>query len=87
LENLLQSVIHFFSAIDHVSFTFADETYAFDWSQIQPAQVEVLILKLHTKQYSLPEWIAKMSKQKVLITTNYSFHPSKLNNIELLGSL
>ncbi|RHN42218.1 putative leucine-rich repeat domain, L domain-containing protein [Medicago truncatula] len=65
----------------------ADETCAFDWSQMQPAQVEVLILNIHTKQYSLPEWIAKMSKLRVLIITNYGFHPSKLNNIELLGSL
>jgi len=54
---------------------------------MQPAQVEVLILNIHTKQHSLPEWIAKMSKLKVLIITNYNFHPSKLNNIELLSSL
>jgi len=87
LKNLLQSVIHSFSAIDPVCFTFADETCALDWSQMQPAQVEVLILNLHTKQYSLPEWITKMSKLKVLIITNYSVHPSELTNFELLGSL
>ncbi|AES78133.2 hypothetical protein MtrunA17_Chr7g0223451 [Medicago truncatula] len=76
-----QNPQHFAARILSVS---TDETYALDWSQIQTAQAEVLILNLHTKQYSLTEWIAKMSKLKVLIITNYSFHPSKLNNIELL---
>nr|AAN62760.1 disease resistance protein-like protein MsR1 [Medicago sativa] len=64
-----------------------DETCALDWSQMEPAQVEVLILNLHTKQYSLPEWIGKMSKLKVLIITNYTVHPSELTNFELLSSL
>ncbi|GAU49146.1 hypothetical protein TSUD_191480 [Trifolium subterraneum] len=64
-----------------------DQTCAADWSQMQPAQAEVLILNLHTKQYLFPESIEKMSMLKVLIITNYAFHPSELNNFELLDSL
>jgi hypothetical protein len=54
---------------------------------MEPAQVEVLILNLHTKQYLLSKLMEKMSKLKVLIITNYGFHPSELNNFELLDSL
>ncbi|KAL5063915.1 hypothetical protein RYX36_025652 [Vicia faba] len=63
------------------------DTCASDWSQIQTAQAEVLILNLHTKKYLFPESMEKMSKLKVLIITNYGFHPSELNNFELLDSL
>nr|AHG28993.1 NBS-LRR protein [Cicer arietinum] len=64
-----------------------DETCASDWSQMQPSQTEVLILNLHNKKYLFPESMDKMSKLKVLIITNYGFHPSELNNFELLDSL
>ncbi|CAL5197670.1 unnamed protein product [Lathyrus oleraceus] len=65
----------------------ADDTCASDWSQIETAQAEVLILNLHTKQYLFPESMEKMSKLKVLIITNYGIHPSELNNFELLDCL
>ncbi|XP_004509177.1 probable disease resistance protein At5g66900 [Cicer arietinum] len=64
-----------------------DETCATDWSQIQPAQTEVLILNLQTKRYSFPELMEKMIKLKVLIAINHGFRPSELNNFELLSSL
>ncbi|KAK7263084.1 hypothetical protein RJT34_30668 [Clitoria ternatea] len=64
-----------------------DETCISDWAQIQPSQAEVLIINLQTKQYSFPEFLGEMSKLKVLIVTNYGFHPSKINNFEQLGSL
>jgi hypothetical protein len=54
---------------------------------MQPDQVEVLILNLHTKQYLFPESMEQMSMLKVLIITNYGFHPCELNNFELLDSL
>ena len=66
---------------------FADETCTLDWSQIQPAQAEVLILNLQSKQYSLPELMEEMSKLKALIVINHSFRPSEVNNFELLSSL
>ncbi|XP_045786289.1 probable disease resistance protein At5g66900 [Trifolium pratense] len=64
-----------------------DETCASDWSQMQPDQAEVLILNLHTKQYLFPDSMEKMIMLKVLIITNYGFHPSELNNFVLLDSL
>ncbi|MCI29756.1 disease resistance protein, partial [Trifolium medium] len=54
---------------------------------MQPAQAQVLILNLHTKQFLFPESMEKMSMLKVLIITNYAFHPSELSNFELLDSL
>ncbi|RDX65851.1 putative disease resistance protein, partial [Mucuna pruriens] len=64
-----------------------DETCASYLSHIQPSQTEVLILNIRTKQYCFPEHVEKMSKLKVLIVTNYGFHPSTLNNFKLLGSV
>ncbi|CAL5197668.1 unnamed protein product [Lathyrus oleraceus] len=64
-----------------------DETCVSDWSQVQPALVEVLILNLQTKQYTFPELMEKMSKLKALIVINHGFRPSELNNSELLSSL
>ncbi|RDX86373.1 putative disease resistance protein, partial [Mucuna pruriens] len=64
-----------------------DETCNSYWSHIQPSQAKVLILNLRTNKYSFPESMEKMSKLKVLIVTNYNFHPSELTNFELLGSL
>ncbi|KAL2333611.1 hypothetical protein Fmac_014824 [Flemingia macrophylla] len=63
------------------------DTHNSYWSHMQPAQAKVLIVNLRTKQYSFPESMINMSKLKVLIVTNYSFHPSELTNFELLGSL
>nr|KYP47978.1 putative disease resistance protein At5g66900 family [Cajanus cajan] len=56
-------------------------------SNMQAAQAEVLIFNLRTNQYSFPEFMKEMTKLKVLIVINYSFHPSKMNNFELLGAL
>ncbi|KAL9327688.1 hypothetical protein ACSQ67_002691 [Phaseolus vulgaris] len=64
-----------------------DETFNSDWCDMQPDEAEVLILNLHSSQYSLPEFTEKMHKLKVLIVTNYGFHRSELNNFERLGSL
>ncbi|CAJ1942725.1 unnamed protein product [Sphenostylis stenocarpa] len=75
--------------IDHKGcFAFADESCSSYWSHMHPAQAKVLILNLRgANQYSFPESMQKMSKLKVLIITNYNFHPSELTNFELLGSL
>jgi Leucine-rich repeat (LRR) protein len=67
---------------------FADETCAStDWSQVQPAHAEVLILNLQTEQYTFPELTEKMSKLKALIVISHVLRPSELNNFELLSSL
>ncbi|KAK7359895.1 hypothetical protein VNO77_01862 [Canavalia gladiata] len=64
-----------------------DETCTSVLSLMQPAQAEVLILNLRTKQYSFSEYMEKMNKLKVLIVTNYDFHPTELDNFKLLGSI
>ncbi|XP_014521076.1 probable disease resistance protein At5g66900 [Vigna radiata var. radiata] len=64
-----------------------DETFNSDWCDMQPDEAEVLVLNLLSSQYSLPEFTEKMHKLKVLIVTNYGFHPSELNMFERLGSL
>lgn len=64
-----------------------DETCASDWSQVQPALAEVLILNLQTKQYTFSELMEKMNKLKALIVINHGLRPSELNNLELLSSL
>jgi len=60
-----------------------------DWSDVEKfEQVEVLILNLSTDKYTLPEWIKKMTKLKVLIITNYKgFQCAELDNFEILGCL
>ncbi|KAI4327491.1 hypothetical protein L6164_019944 [Bauhinia variegata] len=64
-----------------------DEMIIPDWCNIQAAEAEVLVLNLRTKKYTLPEFMENMKKLKVLVLTNCGFHPSELNNFQLLGSL
>ncbi|KAK2372729.1 putative disease resistance protein [Trifolium repens] len=64
-----------------------DETFSSDWCDIQPDEAEVLILNLRSDQYSLPDFIKKMSKLEVLIVTNYGFNHSELTKFELLSFL
>ncbi|XP_061341157.1 probable disease resistance protein At5g66900 [Gastrolobium bilobum] len=64
-----------------------DETFNSDWCDMQPDEAEALVLNISSSQYNLPEFIDKMSKLKVLIVTNYGFHPTELNKFELLGFL
>ncbi|KAL1369624.1 hypothetical protein HN51_000021 [Arachis hypogaea] len=64
-----------------------DETCPSYWSNMQTADVEVLIFHLRAKFFSFPMFMQKMSKLKVLIVTNYGFYPSELNNFKLLDSL
>ncbi|CAJ1929771.1 unnamed protein product [Sphenostylis stenocarpa] len=64
-----------------------DETFNSDWCDMQPDEAEVMVLNLHSRQYSLPEFTEKMTKLKVLIVTNYGFDRSELIKFELLGYL
>ncbi|XP_059623791.1 probable disease resistance protein At5g66900 [Cornus florida] len=64
-----------------------DETFSSSWCNIQLPEIKVLILNFRTWNYSLPEFMEKMDKLKVLILTNYDFCPAKLSNFPLLGSL
>jgi hypothetical protein len=66
---------------------FADEMFSSSWWNIEPSKVEVLVLNFQTKNYTLPEFVEKMDKLKVLIVTNYGFFHAELRNFELLESL
>ncbi|KAI9109419.1 hypothetical protein K1719_019473 [Acacia pycnantha] len=58
-----------------------------DWCNIQADDAIVMVLNLKTTKYTLPEFIKKMRNLRVLIVTNYGFHPTELNNVGLLESL
>jgi hypothetical protein len=66
---------------------FADEMFSSSWCNIEPPEVEALVLNLQTRNYTLPEFVEKMDKLKVLIVTNYGFFHAELGNFQLLESL
>lgn len=66
---------------------FADEKFSSSRFFIQAPEVEVLVLNVRSKNHTLPEFIKKMEKLKVLIVENYGFFPAELSNFLLLGSV
>ncbi|KAG6729333.1 hypothetical protein I3843_01G021700 [Carya illinoinensis] len=64
-----------------------DAMFSSSWCNIQPPEVEVLVLNFQTKNYQLPKFVEKMDKLKVLIVTNYGFLPAEVSNFQILGSL
>ncbi|KAE7999554.1 hypothetical protein FH972_003970 [Carpinus fangiana] len=71
----------------HLMSISTDEIFSSSWWNIEPSEVEVLVLNFQTKNYTLPEFVEKMDKLKVLIVTNYGFFHAELRNFELLESL
>ncbi|XP_057975738.1 probable disease resistance protein At5g66900 isoform X2 [Malania oleifera] len=63
-----------------------DETFS-GWYDLQLPEVEVLVLNFCTKSYTLPDFMLKIGKLKVLVITNYGFWPAKLIKFPLLCSL
>ncbi|XVF17742.1 hypothetical protein REPUB_Repub10bG0149800 [Reevesia pubescens] len=63
-----------------------DETFSFSCN-IQAPEVEVLVLNFRTKNYSLPVFMEKMDKLKVLIVMNNGIYPAEISNFLLLCSL
>ncbi|XP_022775224.1 probable disease resistance protein At5g66900 [Durio zibethinus] len=64
-----------------------DETFSFNWGSIQAPEVEVLVLNFRTMNYTLPVFMEKMDKLKVLIVMNNGIYPTELRNFPLLCSL
>ncbi|XP_059456167.1 probable disease resistance protein At5g66900 [Corylus avellana] len=64
-----------------------DDKFSSSWCNIQASEVEVLVLNFQTKNYTLPKFVEKMDKLKVLIVTNYGYFHAELDNFQLLGSL
>ncbi|CAI8609216.1 unnamed protein product [Vicia faba] len=64
-----------------------DEAFPSKWCNLQPTEVEALVLNLREKKCTLPMFMKKMTKLKVLIITNYDFYHAELDNFELLDHL
>ncbi|KAK7346509.1 hypothetical protein VNO80_21030 [Phaseolus coccineus] len=64
-----------------------DEEFTSEWCNLQPNEVEVLVMNLREKKHSLPMFMKKMNKLKVLIITNYDVNRAELENLELLDYL
>ncbi|KAI9088944.1 hypothetical protein K1719_029223 [Acacia pycnantha] len=73
--------------VAHSLSIYADDTSTAEWCNIEADEAKVLILNLQSSSYTIPNFVKKMRKLKVLVVTNYGFHISKLNRFELLGSL
>ncbi|KAM7516575.1 hypothetical protein LguiA_006158 [Lonicera macranthoides] len=50
-------------------------------------EVEAVILNFRSENYSLPQFMQKMDRLKVLIVTNYGYTLSRIDNLPLLGYL
>ncbi|WOG93125.1 hypothetical protein DCAR_0312406 [Daucus carota subsp. sativus] len=64
-----------------------DENFSSSWFDLTLPAAEVVILNCRSSLYTVPQFIDKMNKLKVLVVTNYGSSFSKLNNFQLLGSL
>ncbi|XP_031275561.1 probable disease resistance protein At5g66890 [Pistacia vera] len=64
-----------------------DETFSSSWYDIKAPLVEVVVLTIQTKKYTLPNFMEMMDKMKVLIVTNNGFFLAELSNFKILGSL
>ncbi|XP_028092757.1 probable disease resistance protein At5g66900 isoform X2 [Camellia sinensis] len=54
---------------------------------MQLSKVEVLLLNIQIRNYTLPLLMEKMDQLKVLIVTNYGFCSAEISNFPLLGHL
>lgn len=54
---------------------------------MEAPEVKVVVLNVRTKKYTLPKFLEKMDKLKVMIVTNYGFFPAELSNIQVFGAL
>ncbi|XAR73951.1 hypothetical protein NMG60_11008092 [Bertholletia excelsa] len=66
-----------------------DEVFSSNWSKYnkQLPMVEVLVLNIQSRKYSLPEFSKEMDQLKVLIITNYGFCSAEISNFIRLGHL
>lgn len=63
------------------------ESFASRWCNMKVPEVEVLVLNLMSKTYTLPHFLDEMQKLKVLNVTNYGLYPTEFENFHLLGCL
>ncbi|KAD4179648.1 hypothetical protein E3N88_28239 [Mikania micrantha] len=63
------------------------ELFSSRWSEMKVPEVEVMVLNLKSKTYTLPYFMTEMQKLKVLNVTNYGLYPSYIDNFLLIGCL
>ncbi|XP_044470000.1 probable disease resistance protein At5g66900 isoform X2 [Mangifera indica] len=64
-----------------------DDTFSSSWYDLEAPAVEVVVLNVRTKEYTMPNFMEKMKNLKVLIVTGCGFLPVEISNFQLLGSL
>ncbi|KAK7331131.1 hypothetical protein VNO77_25345 [Canavalia gladiata] len=60
-----------------------DEEFNSEWCNLQPTEVEILVLSLRKNKFKLPMFMKNMNKLKVLLITNYDFNCADIENFEL----
>ncbi|KAD4179628.1 hypothetical protein E3N88_28219 [Mikania micrantha] len=65
----------------------SEELFSSRWCEMKVPEVEVMVLNLKSKTYTLPYFMTEMQKLKVLNVTNYGLYPSYIDNFLLIGSL
>ncbi|KAI3755003.1 hypothetical protein L1987_54795 [Smallanthus sonchifolius] len=63
------------------------EWFSSRWGDMKVPEVEVMVLNLQSKTYSLPHFMNEMQKLKILNVTNYGLYPAYIENFHLLGCL
>lgn len=64
-----------------------DEKFASHWNSIKVPEIEVLVLNFRARNCTLPEFMEKMDKLKVLIISNNGVYPTEVSNLPLLGTI
>nr|GEX51961.1 probable disease resistance protein At5g66900 [Tanacetum cinerariifolium] len=63
------------------------ESFSSRWCGMKLPAVEVLVLNLMSKTYTLPPFLKEMQKMNVLNVTNYGLYPTVFENLNVLGCL
>ncbi|KAL7585881.1 hypothetical protein Lser_V15G45399 [Lactuca serriola] len=63
------------------------ESFSSKWCNLEVPNLEVLILNLRSKTYTLPHFLAGSQKLKILNITNHGLYPIEFDNFHFLGSL
>ncbi|GJS38233.1 probable disease resistance protein [Tanacetum coccineum] len=63
------------------------ESFSSRWCDMKLPEVEVLVLNLMSKTYTLPHFLKEMQKMNVLNVTNYGLYPTVFENLNVLGCL
>ncbi|XP_022978618.1 probable disease resistance protein At5g66900 [Cucurbita maxima] len=57
-----------------------DERFSSSWPHMEASKVEVLILNIHSRTYTLPGFLKRMIKLKVLIISNFDSFPTEMTS-------